>query len=153
MAEGRAGRDGGDEGPAAGFSYRAAVDVRFRDVDPMDRVNNAVYVTYVEQARAEYYEDVLGITLGEADTVLARLEVDYEGPVVLGDTVDVHMRTDELGTASIPMAYELRVDGAVVATARTVQVTVDRETDDSRPVPAAWRDRIEAFERDARRAE
>lgn len=132
-----------DEGE---FSYVTEVDVRFRDIDPMDHVNNAVYVTYIEQARAEYYEDVVGLTLGEADTVLAHLEVDYERPIELGDTVEVRMRTDELGTSSIPMSYELRVEGAVVATAHTVQVTFDRETGEAEPVPEAWRERIEAFE-------
>lgn len=131
----------------AAYSFTTTVDVRFRDIDPMDRVNNAVYVTYVEQARAEYYETVLDITLGDADTVLARLEVDYERGIELGETVTVHMRTEELGTASIPMTYELHVGDAVVARARTVQVTVDRETGESRPIPDRWRDRITAFEK------
>lgn len=128
------------------FSFATDIDVRFRDIDPMDRVNNAVYVTYVEQARAEYYEAVLDTPLGDADTVLARLEVDYERGIELGDTVTVRMRTDDLGTASIPMRYELRVDGAIVATARTVQVTFDPETGESCPIPGGWRERIEAFE-------
>lgn len=150
MSEGSAGSEERDDGPAEGFSYGTEIDVRFRDVDPMDRVNNAVYVTYVEQVRAEYYEAVLGISLGEADTVLAHLEVDYERAVELGDTVTVLMRTEELGTASIPMSYELRVDGAVVATARTVQVTFDRETGESRPIPDRWRERITAFEQETR---
>ncbi|MFB6171567.1 MAG: acyl-CoA thioesterase [Haloarculaceae archaeon] len=128
------------------FRYVTEVPVRFRDIDPMDHVNNAIYVTYVEQARAEYYEDVIGLTLGEADTVLAHLEVDYADPIELGDVVEVRMRTDELGQSSIPMTYELRVGGAVVATAETVQVTFDRETGEAVPIPDDWRERIAAFE-------
>lgn len=129
------------------FSYVTEIDVRFRDLDPMDHVNNAIYVTYVEQARAEWYEDVVGITLGEADTVLAHLEVDYHRPIELGETVEVRMRTEELGESSIPMTYELRVDGELAATAETIQVTFDRETGESVPIPEEWRQRIEAFER------
>lgn len=129
------------------FSYVTEIDVRFRDLDPMDHVNNAIYVTYVEQARAEWYEDVVGITLGEADTVLAHLEVDYHRPIELGEVVEVRMRTEELGESSIPMTYELRVDGELAATAETIQVTFDRETGESVPIPEAWRQRIEAFER------
>lgn len=131
------------------FRYVTEVPVRFRDIDPMDHVNNAIYVTYVEQARAEYYEDVIGLTLGEADTVLAHLEVDYVEPIELGEVVEVRMRTEELGTSSIPMTYELRVDGDVVATAETIQVAFDRGTGESVPVPDAWRERIESFERRA----
>lgn len=133
-------------GSAEAFSFVTEVDVRFRDIDPMDRVNNAVYVTYIEQARAEYYREVLDIGLGDAETVLARLAVDYEQGVEEGETVAVHMRTEELGTASIPMQYELRVDGSVVARARTVQVCFDPETGESRPIPTGWRERIRAFE-------
>lgn len=129
------------------FSYVTEIDVRFRDLDPMDHVNNAIYVTYVEQARAEWYEDVVGITLGEADTVLAHLEVDYHRPIELGEVVEVRMRTEELGESSIPMTYELRVDGELAATAETIQVTFDRETGESVPIPEEWRQRIEAFER------
>lgn len=129
------------------FRYVTEVPVRFRDIDPMDHVNNALYVTYVEQARAEYYEDVIGLTLGEADTVLAHLEVDYVEPIELGDVVEVRMRTEELGTSSIPMTYELRVDGDVVATADTVQVAFDRDSGEPVPVPEEWRERIESFER------
>jgi acyl-CoA thioester hydrolase len=132
------------------FPYVTEVDVRFRDLDPMDHVNNAIYVTYIEQARAEYYEDVIGLTLGEADTVLAHLEVDYHRPIELGEVVEVRMRTEELGESSIPMAYELRVDGDLAATAETIQVTFDRETGESVPLPAEWRERIGAFERESR---
>lgn len=128
------------------FRYVAEVPVRFRDIDPMDHVNNALYVTYVEQARAEYYEDVIGLTLGEADTVLAHLEIDYVDPIKLGDVVEVAMRTEELGESSIPMTYELRVDDHVVATAETVQVAFDRQSGEPVPVPGEWRKRVDAFE-------
>jgi acyl-CoA thioester hydrolase len=75
--------------------------------------------------------------------------VDYHRPIELGDTVEVRMRTEELGESSIPMTYELRVDGELAATAETIQVTFDRETGESVALPAEWRDRIEAFERGA----
>lgn len=126
--------------------YVTEVPVRFRDIDPMDHVNNALYVTYAEQARAEWYEDVIGLTLGEADTVLAHLEVDYVQSIELGEVVEVRLGTGDLGESSIPMRYELRGDGELAATAETVQVTFDRETGASKPVPEAWRERIAAFE-------
>lgn len=132
------------------FSYTAEIPVRFRDIDPMNHVNNALYVTYVEQARAEYYEDVVGTTLGEADTVLVHLTMDYLEPIDLGDVVTVSMRTDSLGESSIPMAYELRVNETVVATAETVQVTIDRATGDAEPIPNDWRERIETYEAEHR---
>ena len=117
--------------------------VRFRDVDAMQHVNNAVYSTYLEQARADYFREVLGESLTAVDTVLASLSIDFLAPIAGDDEVTVTLTVEELGTSSIPMAYEIRRgDGTVAATAETVQVVYDRETESARPIPEAWRDAI-----------
>jgi acyl-CoA thioester hydrolase len=125
------------------------IGIRFRDIDAMKHVNNAVYATYLEQARAEYARDVLDLDLDDIDTVLATLSSDYSAPLELSDSpVEVRLTVPELGASSIPMEYELRGNGGsgpLAATAETVQVAFDRETGDSRPIPDAWRDRIAAY--------
>ena len=120
--------------------YAFDMQVRFRDIDPMNHVNNAVYATYLEQARAALYEDRLDVDLGQADTVLARLEIDFRAPIELDDDVVVALDIGDIGRSSIPMDYEIRADGDVAATGHTVQVVFDRETGESVPVPAEWRD-------------
>lgn len=124
------------------YSYETDVDLRLRDIDFMGHVNNAIYASYLEQARQDYFTDVVGVSLVEVDTVLANLEIDYASPIEADQTVSVALRIPELGTSSIPIAYEIRADGDRAATARTVQVVVDRETGRSRPIPSAWRTRI-----------
>lgn len=127
--------------------YAVDVTVRFRDIDAMGHVNNAVYATYLEHARVGYFRDVVGTSLAEADTVLAHLSIDYRAPIGLDDgTVEVSVSVPRLGDSSIPMAYEVVASGAVVATAETVQVVIDRETGESVPIPGGWREAIEAFE-------
>jgi acyl-CoA thioester hydrolase len=37
------------------------VEVRFRDCDPMGHVNNAVYLTYLEQARFAHWRALWGM--------------------------------------------------------------------------------------------
>ncbi|WP_247000215.1 acyl-CoA thioesterase [Halosolutus gelatinilyticus] len=127
-----------------GYTYETDIDVRLRDIDFMGHVNNAVYATYLEQARERFFIDVVGVSLADAATVLANLEIDYARPIEAGQDVSVALRVPELGDSSVPMAYEIRADGQRAATARTVQVIVDRETGRSAPIPAAWRSRIEA---------
>lgn len=126
------------------YTYEVDVDVRLRDVDFMGHVNNAVYATYLEQARAGFFEDVVGESLVSADTVLASLEIDYASPIAADQSVTVALGVPELGSSSLPMAYEVRADGERAATARTVQVIVDRETGRSRAIPSTWRERIVA---------
>ena len=136
----------------AGFDldpdYVADLQVRFRDIDSMGHVNNAVYATYLEQARADYFEAVVGRPLHEVGTVLVSLEIEFRAPVELGETVSVGLTVPELGESSIPMAYAVHGDEGPAAVAETVQVAVDDEGD-ARPVPEAWRERIRERRRTA----
>ncbi|WP_338741490.1 thioesterase family protein [Haloplanus salilacus] len=128
------------------FEYETELGVRFRDVDAMGHVNNAVYATYLEQARVDYYADVLGVGLDDIDTVLVNLEIDYRSEVALEDgAVTVAMGVREIGESSVTAAYEVRVGERVAATAETVQVYVDPEEGGSRPLPESWVDRMESY--------
>ncbi len=108
------------------FEYETELQVRFRDLDAMGHVNNAVYATYLEQARVDYYADVLGVGLDDIDTVLVNLEIDYRHEVVLDDeTVTIAMGVRAIGESSVVVGYEVRAGDRVAATAETTQVYVD----------------------------
>lgn len=124
------------------FTYEVPVDVRLRDVDFMGHVNNAVYATYLEEAREAFFRHRLGESLVELDTVLASLTIDYERPVHVDQSVTVAVGVPELGESSIPMRYELRADGDRAAVARTVQVFVDERSGEPRRLPRPIRERL-----------
>ncbi|MBV0903600.1 acyl-CoA thioesterase [Haloarcula salina] len=135
------------------FEYTTEVAVRYADVDTYGHVNNAVYATYIEEARIDYLRDVVtdGETLladDESGTgiVIANLELDFERPVRLRDSVTVAVRVPRLGGKSFPMEYEVRSDGAVAATGETTIVAYDRAEGAARPIPDDWREAITAFE-------
>ncbi len=132
-----------DIDPPSDGAFRTSVQVRFRDVDSMGHVNNAVYATYLEQARADFFAAVVGERLDAVRTVLVTQRIDYRRPVEWGADVKVALAVDDLGRSSIPMRYGVRADGALAAAGRTVQVVVD-DDGDSRAVPEAWRERIGA---------
>ena len=127
------------------YGYTTELDVRFRDLDAMGHVNNAVYATYLEQARAEYYADVIDVSLSAVDTVLVNLSIAYQRPVTAEETVTVAFGVGNLGESSIPMEYEVRTENGAAATAETVQIAFDRETGESRSIPQEWRDRITRY--------
>ncbi|WP_276301818.1 acyl-CoA thioesterase [Halorussus lipolyticus] len=128
------------------YSFATDVDVRYRDLDTMGHVNNAVYASYFEQARVAYFDEVLDVPLREIESVLATLEIEFRRPVEIDHDVTVAVRVPELGDSSLPMEYEVRADDTVAATGETVQVAVDRETKSSRPIPDDWREDIREFE-------
>ncbi len=118
------------------FPFRHRETVRFRDLDALGHVNNAVYLTYLEQARIAF------LAPGGAEIssmILARVEIDFRAPVALGETVEVSFRPSRVGTKSFELSYELRVGERLVAEAKTVLVAYDYERAESRPLPDAWR--------------
>ena len=131
--------------PESMITYTTELQIRFRDVDAMGHVNNAVYATYLEQARTHYYRAVLGADLSAVATVLASLSIDFHRPVKLSDeTVAVDVEVPRLGTSSVPMQYELRTAGETVAEAESVQVAID-DDGTARPLPKRYRAAIEAY--------
>ena len=123
-------------------AFETDIQVRFRDLDPMGHVNNAVYATYLEYARVSYMREQ-GLAGEEtAGAVLAHQSIDYERPIEFGEAVTVRLEVGELGDSSIPMDYEIDVDGERAATAHTVVVLWDGAAGAPRPIPEAWRERI-----------
>ena len=59
--------------------------VRFNDCDPMGHVNNAIFSTYLEQARLAWFgsDEKMPLT----DVILARTEIDFRSPVTVGENV------------------------------------------------------------------
>jgi acyl-CoA thioester hydrolase len=110
--------------------------VRFRDADSLGHVNNAVYLTYLEQARVamrnEYGFEWTGL-------ILARCEIDFRDQVNIDDVVEVTMWPTRVGNKSFELGYELKVEDRLVAEAKTVLVAFDYERNESRPLPEAWR--------------
>jgi len=119
--------------------------VRFRDLDPMGHVNNAVFLTYIEQARAALLAEVGAATgLEDMNMIVARVEIDFRAPVRFGQEVEISVHASRFGTKSFDLDYELRVDGELVAEAKSVQVAYDYVRREPVPLPAAWREKLTA---------
>ena len=118
------------------------VEVRYRDLDTMNHVNNAVYASYFEQARVAYVDEVFDIDLDDLNFVIANLEIDFGRPLTIEDDPTVGVEVTDLGDSSATMAYDLRSDGDSVATGETTLVFVDPETKRPGPIPSAIRERI-----------
>ena len=131
-----------------GFRFVCPQDVTFRDLDVFGHVNNAVYLTYIENARIRYLRDVLGIESPEDLLVIvAKVHIDFLSRATLGETLDVGTRVSRIGTKSFDMDHEIHgPDGRLVARAETTLVTFDDRGDSTMPVPDLWRDRIETYE-------
>ncbi len=129
------------------FRYVRRLDVRFGDLDALGHVNHVVYLTYVEQVRTRYFQEVLGIDVPSGLTwVIARVSCEYLLPLHFGDTVDVGWRLSRLGRASAEYEFVLMRGAAVVARGDGVLVNSDARAARSAPIPDAWRAAAATFE-------
>lgn len=127
-------------------TYTTEIDVRFRDIDAMGHVNNAVYATYIEQARTTYFRDVLDADISALATVLASLSIDFRRPVQLTDgTVTVEIELADIGSSSVTMTHEIRTGGEVVAEAEATLVSLDPDSGEPAPIPDEHRSTIESY--------
>jgi acyl-CoA thioester hydrolase len=126
-----------------GYAFVHHDEVRFRDLDGMGHVNNAVFLTYMESARLAYSKS-LGLSGNPLEAViLARAEVDFRSPIELGEQVEVGVRASRLGTKSFDLEQEVRADGRLAAEGRFVLVAYDYTTMSSRELPEEWRELLE----------
>ena len=130
--------------------HRKRIDIRWRDSDAFGHVNNAVYLTYLEEVRDEWLAGVLDAD-GVWGFVLARVALDFRRELVTGDgAVDASCRLVRVGRSSVTTREELRTGnrngaGDLAAEAESVLVARDRSSGRSRPLTAAERT---AFERE-----
>lgn len=131
------------------FRHQTPVQVRFRDIDAFGHVNNAVFLSYVEQARVRYLLETLEAErIERLPLILARLEVDFRAPIMLDEAVEIGSRVDWIGRSSFGMRHTVLAgaDRHVAAEVLSVLVTYDYATARSMPVPDEWRRRFEARE-------
>src|SRR5215211_8508017 len=120
----------------AEYPYVHRDRVRFRDCDAMGHVNNAVYSTYLEEARIGVLGDLI-------DFILARVEIDFRSELRNGEDVEVRTRCSRIGTKSFDLEHVISADGRVVADAKSVLVSYDYELGASIEVPAELRARLQ----------
>jgi acyl-CoA thioester hydrolase len=118
--------------------HHNVLQVRWNDLDAFGHVNNAAYLTFVQEARADftwYARKQRGEAPILTDMVVARAEVDFLEPIYEGGIeVDVAISVTRIGQASFDLFYEISRDGVMHARASTVQVAVSMETKKSRPL-------------------
>ena len=122
---------------------------RFRDTDAMGHINNAVYVTYIEVARQEYWRRLSGaLDYGKVPFILAHVTMDFRSEALVSEVLLLGLRCEWVGSKSFAFTYEIRekeTDRLVVESS-TVQVCYDYDRKQSIPMPGDLKRALETFE-------
>ncbi|MHB8579494.1 MAG: acyl-CoA thioesterase [Ignavibacteriaceae bacterium] len=134
------------------FKHSIKIKVRFSDLDAMRHVNNATYLSYLEEARIAYFKDVLNKPMEglEFDAVVARIEIDYQQPIIFGDEIEILSRVSKMGNKSSDVEHLIIVNRKgnkiIAASVLTKLVAYDYTTLTSFPIPESVKNQIEKYE-------
>lgn len=133
------------------FQFFHPIEIRYGDLDPQGHVNNAKYLTYMEQARIQYIRN-LGLwksnSFLDVGIILAEVRVTYRIPIQYGTEIKVGVRVSRLGNKSMDMEYSLQdsATGQEMANGSSVLVAYDYRSQQTIPIPDDWREKIAIFE-------
>ncbi|HSA58767.1 MAG TPA: thioesterase family protein [bacterium] len=113
------------------FPVKTDLTVRFADVDVMGHVNNAVYLSYFEQARVAFFKKIHEFDLRYMDAksafgfIVAEIGVKFLAPTFVDQVLTVALRVAEVRNKAFRFEYEIRdkKTKVVVATGFSVQVS------------------------------
>jgi acyl-CoA thioester hydrolase len=127
--------------------HEKRIEVRWRDVDNYGHVNNAVYLTYLEEVRDEWLARTISDDDAVWDFVVAHVSIDFRREITQADDeVLASCRAEAIGTSSVRTREDIHLAaGPLAAEAHAVLVARDRTTGRSRPITPRER---EAFERE-----
>jgi acyl-CoA thioester hydrolase len=132
------------------YKYKTPIAIRFSDIDAVGHVNNAIYLTYFEEARLKYWREVINWDMSHSGVIVGRSEVNYLKPIMLKDEVVCYVRTTRIGNSSFDIMHvlvKLTEHGEeICTTGKTVCISYDYKANRSVSIPSAERKRLIEFD-------
>jgi len=121
--------------------FRTPVSLRWSDLDAFNHVNNSRYLTFLEQARIEWFETLDEPWMDDHSApVVASATLNFKRPIAYPAQVAVELFTDKLGTSSVVIGHRIvAADGTVHCDGHIVAGWVDRQTGKPTPLPPGVR--------------
>lgn len=133
------------------FRFYHLIEVRYGDLDPQGHVNNAKFLTYIEQARIFYLKQLKlwdGGSFLNLGIILADVQLTFRKAIQFGDPIRVGVRVSHLGNKSMTAEYRIEDarDATEFATGSSVLVAYDYHNNRSVRIPDEWRKVIVQYE-------
>src|SRR5690606_31497180 len=127
---------------------RVPISVRWRDMDAMGHVNNAKYVSYLEEARVRWMNTVPGVSMSDRIApVVAATNVNYRAPIVWPNDIVVELFVERVGNSSVTIGHRIldqKDESVLYSDGNVVVVWMDTRTGRSAPLPEAIRAAVAA---------
>lgn len=126
--------------------FTAPIEVRWRDLDAFNHVNNSIYLTYLEQARLDWLAHVPGIwDKAHGKPVMAACQLNYRAPIHWPASVEVRLHCERLGNRSITIGHRIvdRGNERLYCDGSVTLVWIDPEAGATVPLPDVLREAVQ----------
>ncbi len=125
------------------------IDIRFKDIDLMGHVNNAVFFTYFEEGRKAFFHTLFNMAEpGDFNFIIGHVSCDFLRPVKLNNSVSVQLWISEAGGKKFGIKYivaDKNDESIVYAKGYSVQVFFDYKKNKSVPMPKTFLEKISDY--------
>lgn len=121
------------------------LQLRWSDMDMLGHVYNGNYQRLLDVGKSDYFERVLHLGHNWIHTgegfLTATTTTTYFKPVILGQRVHCTTAVERVGTKSFTFFQQIvdTASGEVMTESRSVIVCYNTKTEQTTPVPQAWR--------------
>lgn len=134
----------------ADYQARCSVQIRFNDIDILGHLNNVVYFSLFDTAKAEYLQKAMqgNMDWRRVETVIANIDCAFRASAYYGEPIDIYTRCTRMGQRSFTLE-QVMVNAStmeVKAVCSTVMVSFDPDTGTTVDISARARRAIESLE-------
>lgn len=132
------------------FHHCEPVQMRFTDIDMLGHLNNNVYLSFMDLAKVDYFDEVLpeGMSWNSINAVVVHISCDFYSPSYFNETLEVWTTVTSVSVHSFTLEQRIinSVSGQTKCVASTVMVGFDVATAKSCAIDRHWVESIEAYE-------
>jgi acyl-CoA thioester hydrolase len=138
--------DSNDSNSDTVLLHTASISVRWRDLDAFNHVNNSSFLTFLEEARLQWLQQLPGMWMtAHAAPVMAASDLNYRRPIEWPAQVVVELFCTRLGNSSMTIGHRIvdaNHDSLLYCDGNVVMVWMDPASGKSVPLPHTVRESI-----------
>ena len=128
--------------------YQTEIHPRFKDTDALGHINNASFITWIEEARTPLFRIFNPeLSIKDWNLILARVEMDFLAQCYYGKKVVIKSFIEKIGTSSLIICHDLFQDEVKIARGKSIMVHFDYNTNKSIPIPEDIKESLKAYKK------
>ena len=116
------------------YPHHYEFKTRWKDMDLFGHVNNAVFLTYIEDARIMYFKR-WNVTEKKRSLIVASIKIDYLRQIEHPSNLIVGQKVSRIGNSSFDIQSTLFIKGQSKPAARSVVISVCFDYKQNKSVP------------------